>query len=102
MAAGAVVERLDVVEDGGAGFAPGGEVAAMNQFIFQAAPERFHRGIVVAVALAAHRGDEAMVGQCRAVICSIVSRFEVLPISRRRWLTPFRLLATASRPDRKK
>lgn len=68
MATGAVVEGLDVIEDRGTGVSPGGEVTTMNEFIFQATPERFHRGVIVAVAAAAHRGDEAVVGERGTII----------------------------------
>lgn len=68
MAAGAVVEGLDVIEDRGAGVSPGGEAPTVNEFILQAAPERFHRGVIVAVAPAAHGGDEAVVGERGTII----------------------------------
>ena len=46
MKAFAIIERLDVVEDGGAGLVMGGEVPPVNQLQFEGAPEAFHGGIV--------------------------------------------------------
>ncbi len=40
----AVVEGLDVVEDGGAGLGTGGEAVVIDQLVFEAAPERFDKG----------------------------------------------------------
>ena len=59
----AVVEALDVIEDGAARFGSGAEALAVDEFVFEAAPERFDVGVVVAVAGAAHRGDEAVGGE---------------------------------------
>lgn len=61
MQSGAVVEDLDVVEDRRAGFAVGAEAVVIDQLVFEAAPEGFDEGIVVAVALATHGGDQAVV-----------------------------------------
>lgn len=60
---GAVVEDLDVIEDRGAGFGVGGEAPVIDQLVFEAAPKRFNEGVVVAVALAAHGGDQAVLGE---------------------------------------
>ena len=57
MEAAAVVKDFDEIEDGLAGLGSGFEVAAINEFVFESAPERFHRGIVVTVTFAAHGGD---------------------------------------------
>ena len=64
----AIVEGFDVIEDLGASLAAGVEVAAIDQFEFESAPEAFHGGVVVAVAFAAHRGDEAGLGEGLTVI----------------------------------
>ena len=53
----AVVKRFDVIKDCLASLGSGFEVAAIDQFLFEGAPEGFHGGIVVAVAFAAHGGD---------------------------------------------
>ncbi len=68
MATVAVAEGLDEIEDRGEGVSPGGEATTMNEFIFQATPERFNCGVIVAVAAAAHRGDEAVVGERGTII----------------------------------
>jgi hypothetical protein len=44
---GAVIEGLDVIEDGGAG----GEAMMIDQFVFEAAKERLDEGVIVAVVL---------------------------------------------------
>ena len=44
---GAVVEGLDVVEDRGARFGPGGEAMMIDDLVFEAAPERLDEGVVV-------------------------------------------------------
>jgi hypothetical protein len=36
---GAVVEGLDVIEDGGASLGAGGEAVMIDEFVFEAAPE---------------------------------------------------------------
>jgi len=59
----AVVKHFDPFKDGGPGFGPRGELTAMHQFAFEAAPEAFHRRIVVAVAGPAHAGDDARLRQ---------------------------------------
>ena len=57
MQAAAVVKHFYKIKDGLAGLLSGLEVAAVDQFLFERAPEGFHGGIVVAVAFAAHGGD---------------------------------------------
>jgi len=42
---GAVVEGLDVMEDGGAGLAAGGEAMMIDQFVFEAAKEEGQNGV---------------------------------------------------------
>ena len=46
-----IVEAFDVIEDGGAGLVVRGERLAINQLPFEGAPEAFHGGVVVAIAL---------------------------------------------------
>ena len=53
-----VVKDFDPFTDGGSGFGAGGKLAAMPQFPFETAPEAFPRRVVVAVAGAAHAGDD--------------------------------------------
>ena len=57
MEALAVVKDFDEIEDGLARLGPGVEMAAVDEFVFEGAPEGLHGGIVVAVAFAAHGGD---------------------------------------------
>ena len=59
----AIIECLDVVEDGGTGLMVGGEVTPVNQLQFEGAPEALHGGMVVAVAAATHGGDQVCWGQ---------------------------------------
>jgi hypothetical protein len=53
-----VVKLFDVFIDGGAGVGQISEGGAVGQFRFEGAPEGLHGGVVVAVAAAAHAGDE--------------------------------------------
>jgi hypothetical protein len=66
----AVVKNFDPLEDGGAGFGVGGEGAAMDQFAFEAAPEAFHGGVVVAVATSTHARHGPRLGQALPVIAA--------------------------------
>ena len=50
---GAVIKGFDVVEDGGTRFGEGGEALVINDFVFEAAPEGFDEGVIVAIGLAA-------------------------------------------------
>ena len=54
MKSGAVIEGLDVVEDGGAGLGESGEAVMVDQFVFEAAKKAFDKSIVVAVSLSTH------------------------------------------------
>lgn len=54
-----VVKDSDPLKDGGAG----GELAAMHQLAFEAAPEAFHGRVIVTVARSAHAGDDAGLSQ---------------------------------------
>ena len=54
-----VIEGFDVIEDGEFGFSVGIEAAMMKPFGFESTPERFHRGVVVAVAGGAHTGKSS-------------------------------------------
>lgn len=58
MGALAVIKGFDVIEDFGVCLGAGGEVAAVNEFQLESAPEAFHGGVVIAVAFATHGGDE--------------------------------------------
>ena len=57
MESGAIVEGLDVIEDGGASLGAGGEAMMIDQFLFEAAKEGLDEGVIVAVAFAAHGRD---------------------------------------------
>ena len=63
MESGAVIEGLDVVEDGGARLGPGGEALRIDQFVFETTPEGLDKGVIAAVAWAARGSDEAVLGQ---------------------------------------
>lgn len=63
MQSGAVIEGFDVVEDGGANFGKGGEALVIDDLVFETAPEGFDEGVVVAVAFAAHGGDQTVLGE---------------------------------------
>ena len=54
MQSGAVIEGLNVVEDGSACLSEGSELVVVNEFVFEAAPEGFDEGVIVTVALATH------------------------------------------------
>ena len=60
---GTVVEGFDVIEDGGAGLGVSSEAMMVEQFVFETAKEGLDEGVIVAVAFAAHRSDQAMLGQ---------------------------------------
>lgn len=47
--------------------AAGGKAVAVDELVFERAPERFHGGVVVAVAFATHRGDAAVSGEDLAI-----------------------------------
>ena len=65
-----IIKTFDVIEDGSAGMVVSGKHPAIDQFPFEGAPEAFHGGVVVAIALAAHGGDEARPGEGVAIISS--------------------------------
>ena len=54
MKSDAVIEGLDVIEDGGTSFGEGSEAVVVNQFVFEAAKEAFDKSVIVAVAFASH------------------------------------------------
>ena len=56
MKSDAVIEGFNVIKDGGAGVGEGPEALMVNQFVFEAAKERFNKSVVVAVAFSTHRG----------------------------------------------
>ena len=60
---GVVVEGLDVVKDGSARLGAGGEAAMIDQLVFEAAPKRLDKGVIVTVAWTAHRSHQPMLGQ---------------------------------------
>ena len=59
----AVVKDFDPLEDGRAGFATRGELAAMNEFAFQSAPKTFHHRVVITVTASAHAGNDSGLGE---------------------------------------
>lgn len=64
---GAVIKGLDVVKDGAARLGEGGEALVIDHFVFEAAPEAFDKGVIVAIAFAAHGSDQTVLGQDLAV-----------------------------------
>ena len=68
MGALAIVEAFDVIKDFAARLCASGEVAAVNEFQFKGAPEAFHGGVVIAVAVTTHGGDQAGLAESAAVI----------------------------------
>ena len=67
MEPGAVIEGLDIVEDGAARLGVSGEALLIDQFLFEAAPERLDKGVIVAVTFATHGGHEPVLGEELAV-----------------------------------
>ena len=65
-----IIEAFDVIEDGGACLVVVGELATIDQFPFEGAPEAFHGGIVVTVALAAHGGHQHGGLECVAEVAT--------------------------------
>ena len=63
-----VVKHFDKIKDGLASLGSGFEVAAIDEFVFEGAPERFHSGIIVAVTFAAHGSDGLGLLECVAVV----------------------------------
>ena len=61
-----VVKDPDPFEDRRAGLGARGKLTPMHQFAFQTAPEAFHHGVVIAVALAAHAWHHARRGETLA------------------------------------
>lgn len=68
MEALAVVKHFDKIEDGLAGLGPGCEMAAVDELLFEGAPEGFHGGIVITVGFAAHGSDGLSVLEGVAVV----------------------------------
>ena len=64
----AIVKAFDVIEDFPACLLARDKGTAIDQVEFKAAPEAFHGGIIVAVALAAHGGDETGLSQGVAIV----------------------------------
>ena len=54
-----IIEAFDVCEDISYGFCPGCISSMVDELCFQRVEKALHRGIVVAIAPAAHRGAEA-------------------------------------------
>ena len=58
-----VVKDFNPFKDRSSGFGPRSKLAAMHEFLLQAAPEAFHRRVIIAVALSAHAGNHAPLRQ---------------------------------------
>ena len=63
MPALSVVEGLDGLKHIGLGVFPGGIAGSLSLFNLQGEEEAFHGCVVVAVPLAAHAAEEAVLGQ---------------------------------------
>src|SRR5437762_8710171 len=70
MSALAVIEGFDVIEDLHASLVAGFEATAIDQLQFEGAPEAFHGGVIIAVASAAHGGDQAGLTQSLTIIAA--------------------------------
>ncbi len=64
---GAVIEGFNVIEDGGAGLGVCGEAPVIGHLIFEAAPEGFDKGVIVAVPGATHGSEQTVLGEDLAV-----------------------------------
>ena len=53
-----VIEGFDVIEDGRVGLGAGVEVLLVEPFGFEGAPEGFHGGVVITMALGTHTGED--------------------------------------------
>ncbi len=63
-----VIKGFDELEDGLASLSSGFEAAAVDEFLFERAPERFHGGVVIAAGFTAHGRYGFCVGQGLAKI----------------------------------
>jgi hypothetical protein len=63
MSPDAVIEAFDILKDRLPGLGTCLEASEVNTFTFEGSEERFHRGIVPAVALAAHTHRHAHLGE---------------------------------------
>jgi hypothetical protein len=59
----AIVENLNVLENVSPGLVAGQVIAMMHQFGFQGMEKALHRRIIPAVSFAAHRTDDAVLGE---------------------------------------
>jgi hypothetical protein len=84
MPALAIVEDLDVFEQGLIRFSVRGVVLQVNKFLFKGAEEAFHRSVVVTVAGTAHAGSYAVAGEqglvsFASVLHSSITMMQQLP-----------------------
>ena len=63
MASLAIVKDFDEFENVVPGFVAGQVVAMIDQLGFQCVEKAFHRRVIPAVSLAAHRADDAVLGE---------------------------------------
>src|SRR5579862_4733915 len=68
MKADGVIEGFDIVEDGQLGGPAGSEALARRALGFEGAPEALDKGVVVAVAFAAHAAGQGGCGEGLAVL----------------------------------
>jgi hypothetical protein len=69
-----VVEAVDVLKEGDLDFATGLPIPSPDQFCLQGFEEAFDGGIVVAIALAAHRNPEPALSQELLIVVRAVLR----------------------------
>ena len=67
MEAAAVIKGFDEVEDGLASLGASFEGAAVDQFLFERAPEGFHGGVVIAASFATHGRQAPTLSQSLAI-----------------------------------
>jgi len=58
-----IIKDFDIVEDGQSGLSQVLEAMVMDEFGFESAPERFHGGVIVAMAGGTHAGGDLRDGQ---------------------------------------
>ena len=84
----AVVEAFDVSDDRDPCSIPRGESLAMNQFVLQRREEALGTGVVVAVAVPTHAGQEAVCCHQSTIVARAVEHPAVRVMDEARWRLP--------------